>query len=80
MPTIEVKCDESPVMVGKMARIKITFRNILSRSLSRLLFLVQAQELCPQKELSYRYIHALATAIIGIRELCTLLNSQSYIT
>lgn len=54
LPSVDVKCDECPVIVGKVTRVKILFRNPLSRSLSRLLFLVQAQGLCAQRELSYR--------------------------
>jgi hypothetical protein len=54
LPSVEVSCEECPVTVGKVTRVRLSFRNVLARSLSRLLFLVQAQGLCPQKELAYR--------------------------
>ena len=54
LPSVDVKCDECLVTVGKVTKVKIMFRNPLSRSLSRLLFLVQAQGLFAQRELSYR--------------------------
>ena len=54
LPRVDVKCDECQVTVGKVTKVKIMFRNSLSRSVSRLLFLVQAQGLFAQKKLSYR--------------------------
>ena len=56
LPSVEVSCEECPVTVGKVTRVKLSFWNILARSLSRLLFLVQAQGLCPQRELAYRLV------------------------
>ena len=37
-------------------KVKLKFKNVLFVSLSRLLFLVQAQGLCPQRELVYRFV------------------------
>lgn len=55
LPALQIQCP-SEVPHGKIFRVKISFTNVLHRSLTRVLFLVQAQALCPQRELSHKYI------------------------
>ncbi|KAL5489676.1 hypothetical protein EMCRGX_G018794 [Ephydatia muelleri] len=52
-PRLEVECPAS-INEGSNVKVKLKFKNVLFTSLSRLLFLVQAQGLCPQREIVYR--------------------------
>lgn len=54
-PSLDVECPAS-VTEGGTVKVKLKFKNVLFISLSRLLFLVQAQGLCPQRELIYRLV------------------------
>lgn len=53
-PRLEVECPAS-INEGSNVKVKLKFKNVLFTSLSRLLFLVQAQGLCPQREIVYRF-------------------------
>ena len=53
LPKLNVQCP-AQVTLGKTFRVRISFTNILHRSLTRVLFLVQAQALCTQRELSHK--------------------------
>ena len=51
LPSIAVEAPDC-VLVGGSLRVRLVFRNILPSSLTRVLFLVQAGRLLPQRELS----------------------------
>lgn len=53
LPELQIQCP-SAITEGSTFKLKISFCNILHRSLTRVLFLVQAQALCPQRELSHK--------------------------
>ena len=55
IPEVEILCPSS-IVRGEMVRVKLRFKNTLPYSLSRVLFLVQAQGLCPQREMSQRCV------------------------
>lgn len=52
-PRLEVECPAS-VDEGSTVKVKLKFKNVLFISLSRMLFLVQAQGLCPLREIVHR--------------------------
>ncbi len=55
VPELQISCARQ-VSLGSLLRVKISFTNTLLTSLSRMLFILQAQSLCSSKELSYKYV------------------------
>ena len=55
LPPLLIQCPTT-ITQGQIFRVKISFTNILHHSLSRVLFLVQGQALCPQRELSHKSV------------------------
>lgn len=70
-PELNIECP-SEITRGKLLKIKIKFTNILQQSLTRVLFVVQGQALCPQRELSHKYVSPVARsrAVIPINFYC----------
>ena len=55
LPKLKVTCTPQKVTLGQSTRVRLEFKNPLTSSLTRIVFLICGSGLCKQKELSYKY-------------------------